>query len=152
MQKYPPNLPLPTPQAQQVAGMYWRLGSIDSHTNNRQSHTQLSPLLFAFTPRSCHLMKWINLLSDVEYVSKTKSNFMSQEKWSNEFFSPLSLFWWERYENTSAIFALGEKSVKIRESHLPRYPTTNHYKLEHIRYEKGNTRWYLTKNHFHGKI
>ena len=46
----------------------------------------------------------------------------------------------ERYESTSAIFALGEKSVKIRESHLPRYPTTNHYKLEHIRYEKGNTR------------
>ena len=62
---FPQTYPSQPPQTQQVAGMYWRLGSIDSHTNNRQSHTQLSPLLFAFTPRSCHLMKWTNLLSDI---------------------------------------------------------------------------------------
>ena len=54
---FPQTYPSQPPQTQQVAGMYWRLGSIDSHTNNRQSHTQLSPLLFAFTLRSCHLMK-----------------------------------------------------------------------------------------------
>ena len=46
-----PNLPSP----QQVAGMYWQLRPIDSHTNNRQSHTQLSPLLFASFLNLIHL-------------------------------------------------------------------------------------------------
>ena len=45
----------------------------------------------------------------------------------------------ERYEKPSAIFALGEKTVKIRRSrsHLLCYPSTNHYKLEHVWYEDG---------------
>ena len=147
MQKYspkltPPNPPIPSrwPVCTGGSVLLTVTQTIDSHTPNY-------PRCYSLLPSDL-VIWWNEQIYSLIYLSKTKSNFMSQGKWSNDFksFFPSLVILMRKIWKHKCHFCVGGKVCKDKREPLASLdPTTNHYKLEHIRYEKGNTRWNLTK-------